>query len=195
QIEVAKRTLAAAKADHARALDSLRLTKDEVEHGIEEAQATLDATSADLVLAEQEYTRFTNLEKESAAPLRKAQEVTQARDSAQARRRVAETKLASARANQTQIAVATSRADAAEKTAEKAMKGVDLAETGNAQIHEMELLTEVKKEAVAEAQRGVQAADDQLKFTQIHAPFPGVIVKRYRYLGDFASAGVSILSL
>ena len=195
QIEVAKRTLAAAKADHARALDALRLTKDEVEHGIEEAKATLDATSADLLLAEQEYTRFTNLEKESAAPLRKAQEVTQVRDSAQARRRVAATKLASARANQTQISVAQSSAEAAEKGAEKAMKGVDLAETGNAQIHEMELLTEVKKQAVAEAQRGVQAADDQLKYTQIRAPYPGVVVKRYRHLGDFASAGVSILSM
>jgi membrane fusion protein (multidrug efflux system) len=195
QIEVAKRTLAAAGADHTRALDALRLTKDEVEHGIEEAKATLDATSADLVLAEQEYTRFTNLEKEKAAPLRKAQEVTQARDSAQARRRVAVTKLASARANQTQIAVATSAANAAEKSAEKAMKGVDLAETGNAQIREMELVTEVKKQAVNEAQRGVQAADDQLKYTQIRAPFPGVVVKRYRHLGDFASAGVSILSM
>ncbi len=195
QIEVAKRTLAAAKADHTRSQDALRLTKDEVAHGIEEAEAALDATSADLVLAEQEYTRFTKLEKESAAPLRKAQEVTQARDSSKARRRVAATKLDSARANQIQIAVGQSTAEAAEKSAEKASKGVDLAETGNAQIREMELLTEVKKQAVVEAQRGVQAADDQLKYTQIRAPFPGIVVKRYRHLGDFASAGVSILSM
>ena len=32
-------------------------------------------------------------------------------------------------------------------------------------------------------------------FTQIRAPFPGVVVKRYRHLGDFASPGVAILSM
>ena len=39
------------------------------------------------------------------------------------------------------------------------------------------------------------SAEDQLKYTQIHAPFPGIIVKRYRNLGDFASSGVPILSM
>ena len=52
-----------------------------------------------------------------------------------------------------QIDVGQSTLNAAEKSTEKAVEGVNLAETGNAQIHEMELLTEVKKEAVAEAKR------------------------------------------
>ena len=39
------------------------------------------------------------------------------------------------------------------------------------------------------------SAENQLKYTQIRAPFPGVVVKRYRHLGDFASAGVPILSM
>ena len=69
QIEIARRTLAAAKADQARAKDSLRLTQDEVEHGIEEAQAAFDAASADLLLAQQDYQRFTNLQKEQAVAL------------------------------------------------------------------------------------------------------------------------------
>jgi membrane fusion protein (multidrug efflux system) len=34
-----------------------------------------------------------------------------------------------------------------------------------------------------------------LAYTQIRAPFPGVVVKRYRHLGDFASPGVAILSM
>jgi membrane fusion protein (multidrug efflux system) len=195
QIEIARRTLAAAKADQARAKDSLGLTQDEVEHGIEEAQAGLDAASADLLLAQQDYERYTNLQKEQAVPLRRAEEATQARDSAQARRKLAAAKLATARANRMQIDVAQSTLNAAEKSTEKATEGVDLAETGNAQIHEMELLTEVKKEAVAEAQHALKSAEDQLAYTQIRAPLPGVIVKRYRHLGDFASAGIPILSM
>ena len=46
-----------------------------------------------------------------------------------------------------------------------------------------------------EARRALTSAEDQLKYTQIRAPFPGVVVKLYRHLGDFASAGVPILSM
>src|SRR5262249_3321614 len=80
--------------------------------------------------------------------------------------------------------------EAAEKTTQKASQGVDLAETGNAQIHEVELLTAVKKENVAEARQALTSAEDQLKYTQIRAPFPGVVVKSYRHLGDFSCCGV-----
>jgi membrane fusion protein (multidrug efflux system) len=195
QIEIARRTLAAAEADERRAKDAVKLTEDEVEHGIDEAKAALAATKADLVLAEQEYTRYTNLEKEMASPLRRAQQVTQERDAAKARRDLAVAKLAKAEAARTQIEVAKRTLEAAEKTTQKAAKGVDLAETGNAQIREVELLTAVKKEDVEDALRALAAAEDNLRYTQVRAPFPGIVVKRYRHLGDFASPGVAILSM
>jgi membrane fusion protein (multidrug efflux system) len=195
QIEIARRSLATAQADQARAKDALKLTEDEVEKGIEEAQAELEAAKADLVLAQQEYTRFTTLEKEQAVPLRRAQEVTRSRDSAEAHKNLAAAKLAKAQADRTRIEVAKRTLDAAEKTTEKAVKGVDLAETGNAQIREVELQTAVKKEDVEDALRALAAAEDNLRYTRIRAPFPGVVVKRYRHLGDFASAGVAILSM
>jgi membrane fusion protein (multidrug efflux system) len=195
QIEIARRSLATAQADQARAKEALKLTEDEVEKGIEEAQASLEASQADLVLAQQEYTRFTTLEKEQAVPLRRAQQVTQTRDSAEAHKSLAAAKLAKAQADRTRIEVAKRTLDAAEKTTEKSVKGVDLAETGNAQIREVEFLTAVKKEEVEDALRALAAAEDNLRYTQIRAPFPGVVVKRYRHLGDFASAGVAILSM
>jgi membrane fusion protein, multidrug efflux system len=195
QIEIARRSLAAARADQSRSQEALKLTVDDVEKGIDEAQAGLEAAKADLVLAQQEFTRFTNLQREEAVPLRRAQEVTQARDAAEARRKLAVAKLARAQANQTQVDVAKRTVEGAEKTAEKASKSVDLAETGNAQIREVELLTAVKKEDVEDARRALAAAEDNLGFTQIRAPIPGVVVKSYRHLGDFASAGVPILSM
>src|SRR5262249_28330872 len=39
------------------------------------------------------------------------------------------------------------------------------------------------------------SAETQLRFTRLVAPFPGVVVKRYRNLGDFASPGVAVLSM
>jgi membrane fusion protein (multidrug efflux system) len=195
QIEIARRSLAAARADQARARETLTLTESEVKHGIEEARAGLESAQADLVLAQQDYTRYTNLEKEQAVPLRRAQEVTQTRDAAEAHRKLAAAKLAKAVADRTQIEVAKRALEAAEKTTQKAHESVDLAETGNDQIHEVELLTVVKKEDVEDARRALAAAEDNLAFTKIRAPFPGVVVKRYRHLGDFASPGVAILSM
>jgi membrane fusion protein (multidrug efflux system) len=195
QIEIARRTLAAAEADQAKAKEALKLTEDEVEKGIDEAKASLAASKADLVLAEQEYTRYTTLEKEMASTLRRAQQVTQERDAARARRDLAVAKLAKAEAARTQIEVAKRTLEAAEKMTQKAAKAVDLAETGNAQIREVELQTAVKKEDVEDARRALESAEDNLRFTQVRAPFPGVVVKRYRHLGDFASPGVAVLSM
>jgi membrane fusion protein (multidrug efflux system) len=195
QIEIARRSVAVAQADQARAKETLKLTEDEVDKGIQEAQAGLEASRAELVLAQQEYTRFTKLEKEQAVPLRRAQEVTRTRDAAEANKNLAAAKLAKAEADRTRIEVAKRNLEAAEKTTQRSVKGVDLAETGNAQIREAEFLTVVKKEEVEDALRALAAAEDNLRYTRIHAPFPGVVVKRYRHLGDFASAGVAILSM
>ncbi len=48
---------------------------------------------------------------------------------------------------------------------------------------------------MVEARKALTSAEDQLKYTLIRAPFPGVVVKRFRHLGDFASAGIAILSM
>ena len=53
----------------------------------------------------------------------------------------------------------------------------------------------VKNEMVKDARIGLESAEHQFDFTQIRAPFPGMVVKRYRNLGDFVSAGTPILSM
>ena len=196
QIEIARRSFAAAKADEAKSQQALQVNRGRrpaSDRGRNRRGLTRPAQISGL--AQQEFTRFTNLQKDDAVPLRRAQEVTQARDSAEARRKLAETKLAQGRANQTQIEVGKRTVEAAQKTSEKAAKGVDLAETGEAQIRVVELLTVEKKQTVAEARSALTSAENLLKYTQIRAPFPGIIVKLYRHLGDFGSAGVPIVSM
>jgi membrane fusion protein, multidrug efflux system len=195
QIEIAKRTFAAAMADEARAKDSLQLTEDETEKGVEEAEAALEAAEADLLLAQQEHDRYTKLQKENAVPLHRAQEVIRTRDAAEAHRKLAAAKLAKAKADRVRVEVAKKTLEAAEKTTEKAVKGVDLAETGNAQIREVELLTAVKNEGVHEAESTLEAAVNDLAYTKLLAPFDGIVVKRYRHLGDFISSGVALVSM
>jgi membrane fusion protein (multidrug efflux system) len=195
QIEIAKRTYAAARADRARADESLKVTDDEVERGIDEAKAALDATKADRALAQIEYDRYSDLAKQNAVPQRKWDEVTRARDAADAHVRLADAKLAKAKGDRGKVTVARKTAEAAEAGEGKAEKSVSLAETGNEQIAEAEQLTVVKRQTVEEARRALTAAENTLGFTQIRAPFPGVVVRRARNLGDFASPGVAVLSL
>jgi membrane fusion protein (multidrug efflux system) len=171
KVDTARAELRRQQADEARTKASLKLTEDEVTKGIEEAQAGLEAARADLVLAQQEYTRYTNLQKEEAVPLRRAQQVTQARDAAAANKNLAAAKLAKAEADRTRIEVMKRTLVATEKATQKAALEVE------------------------DALLALTAAEDNLRYTRLRAPFPGVVVKRYRHLGDFASPGVAILSM
>src|SRR6266550_4326826 len=146
QIEIARRTLAAAEADRAKAEEAVKLTRDEVEKGIEEARAGVAAAQADFVLAEQEHDRFTSLYRQEAVPLRRSQEVTRSRDAAKAHVDLSEAKLAKALASRTQIEIAQRTVEVAQRSVEKTAKGVDLALTGNDQIRMVELLVIVKRD-------------------------------------------------
>jgi membrane fusion protein (multidrug efflux system) len=126
---------------------------------------------ANRTLAKQEYDRFIELAAQDAATKRRAEEVTRAHDAAKAEVELADARLA------------------------KACKLLDLAKTGYDQIREVELLVDVKKEIVKDAQIGLDSAKHVREFTQVRAPFPGVVVKRYRSLGDFVSAGTPLLSM
>jgi membrane fusion protein, multidrug efflux system len=194
-VEIARRTLAAAAADRGRAEESLKYTRDEVEKGIDEARAGVKAAQAALTLAELEYTRFTRLEQQGASTQQRQQQVTQSRDSASAQLDLAHAKLAKALASRTQIDVARHALEAAQKSEQKAAKGIDLSEIGYEQIHELELLVKVKEQSVEHARRALDAARHDLAYTQVKAPFPGIVVKRYRHLGDFSSAGSPLLSM
>jgi membrane fusion protein, multidrug efflux system len=195
QIDLTKQTLAVAKTEEARAKNALKLTTDEVNKTIDEAKAALEVANANLTLAKQEFDRFTELAALDATTKRKSEEVTRSHNAATAELRLADARLAKAEAARTRIDVATRDVEVAQSLVAKAVKAVDLAETGYYQIREVELLVGVKKEIVKDAQIGLESAEHQLQFTQIRAPFPGVVVKRYRSLGDFVSAGTPILSM
>jgi len=195
QINVAEQTLAGARREEARSDDALRLTTDEVHKSIDEARAAVEVAKANSVLAKQEYDRWTDLAAKGAATPQKAQEVTRAYDAAKAERRLADARLAKAEASLTRIEVAKRDQEVAQTLVAKAEKMLKLAETGHDQIREVEFMVGVKKEIVTDAQIALDSAQHQFQFIQVRAPFPGVVVKRYRNLGDFVSAGVPVLSM
>ncbi len=195
QIEIARRALAVALTDRSKAEVGLTLTEDDVEKGIDEARAELKATRADLLLAQQDHHRFTNLAQHGTSTQRELDQSTRSRDASEAHVDLAQARLAKAIAARHQIDVSRHALEAARTGADKATRSVELAETQNDQIHVVELAVEVKKETVEEARRALESAEDELAYTQIRAPSSGVVVKRFRHLGDFASVGSPILSM
>jgi membrane fusion protein (multidrug efflux system) len=178
QVEQARGKLELAEAELKRQEAGLTKLKNEVplqvdvaSKSVDEAQAAVALAKANLTLAKQEYDRFTQLAAQDASTKRKAEEVTRAHDAAKADLQLANARVA------------------------KADKALDLAKTGYDQIREVELLVGVKKEVVNDARIALRTAEDQFQFTQVRAPFPGAVVKRYRSLGDYASPGVPILSM
>jgi membrane fusion protein (multidrug efflux system) len=178
QVEQARGKLDLAEAELKRQQAGLTKLENEIplqidvaDQAVEEAVAAVAVARANLKLAKQEYDRFTTLARQDATTKRKAEEVTRAHDAAKAEVQLADARLA------------------------KARKMLDLARTGYDQIREVKLMVGVKKETVKDAQIALDSAKHQLQFTRIRAPFPGVVVKRYRNLGDFASPGVAILSM
>ncbi len=195
QIAIAEQTLAAARIEESRAKDNLKLVADEVPRTIDEAQAAVGVARANLTLAREEYDRFTVLANQNAVPRRRSDEVTRTYDAARSELTLAEARLAKTEAARTRIVVANRDLEVARALVEKASKTLDLAQTGNDQVRETELLVQVKKEMVQDAQIALDSAQHQFDFTQLLAPCPGVVVKRYRNLGDFASPGVAVLSM
>ena len=121
--------------------------------------------------------------------------MTQSRDSALAQVDLNQARLAKAVASLTQIDVARRTLESAQKSALKASTGINLAEVGHDQIRELELLVKVKERGVEQARRALEAAESDLEYTKIRAPFPGIVVKRYRHLGDYSPAGSPLLSM
>jgi len=178
QVEQAQGKLELAEAELKRQIAGLAKLRNEVplqidvaDQGVGEAEAAVGVAKANLTLAKQEYDRWTQLAAQDATTLRKAEEVTRMHDAAKAEIRLADARLA------------------------KARKMLDLAKTGYDQIREVEQMVEVKKEVVKDARISLDTAEHTYQFTEVRAPFPGVVVKRYRNLGDFVSAGTPILSM
>src|SRR5262245_29236294 len=131
QIDVARETLAGARTEETRAKDALKLTTDEVNKTIEEAQAAVELGKANLTLARQEYDRFSELAAQDAAPKRRAQEVTRAHDAAKAELRLADARLAKAEAARTKIEVANRDLEVARTAVAKASTALDLPAPGH----------------------------------------------------------------
>ena len=195
EIDISRKAVAAAQAEQAKDDATLKFTVDDVDKGIKETRAALQAAEAVFVLADEDYKRFSKLGREDAVSQRRSQEATKTYNSSKADVTLSQARLARALAAEKKIDVARQAALAAAQQTQKAERSLALAETRTLLIKQTERLVDVKRKQVEETRRALQVAETDLKYTRILAPFPGVIVHLYRHLGDYVPVGTPILSM
>jgi membrane fusion protein (multidrug efflux system) len=195
EIEIAQKALSAAQAEQAGDENTLQFTIQDVEKAIHEAQSDLAAARAQLVLAEKDHERYATLFAKEAGTQRESQEATKTFNVTQEEVKAAEARLGRALAARKKVDAAEQAALAASHESQKAEQALQLAQTRRLQITETERQVEVQSQFVREALRSLDVAKTTLRYTRIVAPFPGVVVKLYRHLGDHVPAGTPILSM
>ena len=195
EIEVAQRALAAAKAELVRDEKTLQFTETDVEKGIHEARSDLEAARARLDLAEKDQTRYATLFAREAATQRQSQEATRTYQTTQAEVTASEARLGRALAAEKKVEATRQAVVAAVQQVQKAEQSLALTRTRKLEITQAERQLEIKKQQVGEARRALEVAKTSLRYTQLVAPFPGVVVHLYRHLGDHVPAGTPVLSL
>jgi membrane fusion protein, multidrug efflux system len=195
EIAVAQKALDAARAEQARDEKTLHFTTEDVDKAIHEARSEVAAAQARLGLAEKDHKRYAALFAKEAATQRQSQEATRTFEVTKAEVKAAEAKLGRALAGRKKVDSVQQAALSAEHQAQKSEQALALAQTRRLQIKESERLVEVKRQQVVETRRSLDVAKTRLRYVRIVAPFPGVIVKLYRHLGDHVPVGTPILSL
>ncbi len=195
RITIAEMKQAIAREDQVKVSDTLALTTKDVEDGITAARNAVERARADLVLAEEDYKRYSELFKDGSVSERRSQEATRALHTARADVRIMEARLGQAEANRKQIAIAEQAVKSARHAVAEAGASVELAKLGNLQIEAGRKLVAERKQSVTEARRTLELAQTNLGYTRILAPSDGIVARKFRYLGDYARAGDPIFSV
>jgi membrane fusion protein (multidrug efflux system) len=195
RIAAAKAKLAAARDNEKKADAAVTMLTQDVGDAVEAAERSVDAAQAAVVLADEDFSRYSALYADGSVSQRRLQEATKTHDVAQAERKIADAKLGQAEANRQRIDIAQQELAAAENAVADAEAALELAKLGDSQIAVLERQVAENSKAVTEAQRSVELTETNLGYTKITAPFDCVIAKKWRHLGDYSHTGDPIFSI
>ncbi len=195
RVGIAEKKLAIAREDEVKAEAALQMVTRDVAKGIEAAEHAVEGARAVRVLADEDIERYSALYRDGSVSERKFQEATKSAKTAAADVRVAEAKLGQAEAGRQQVDIAERQLRAARHAVAEAEVTLDLARLGNLQVTVAQRLVGERKQEVTESQRALELARVKLGYTQIVAPYDGVIAKKWRHVGDYAHLGDPVFSM
>ncbi len=142
------------------------------------AAQAVEAAKADRVMAQEDVERFTILANAGSSTIRRMQEAVKAHNATSA---VVALRQRDHRSAQAEVSAAAQR--------------VELAKLGDVEIVALQDLVLQRQSDVEKAMRQLELADLKFSYTEVVAPFDGIIAKKWRYPGDYAHVGAPIVTL
>lgn len=195
QVAVAEQQVAVASSDRRGAAYRLTQTKASTQHDISAAEQAVRAAQANVNFARASMERFDALVGDRAVSpeeqdAKRAQYANAAAEFEQARVR-----LAQAKSDLVKVRMSAEGVDAAGQRHQQAQAQLKLARQGNLDIDEARLRIDANAQKVEAARTEVALREARLGYTELVSPFDGVVAKRFKFRGDYATPGVPVFSL
>src|SRR5262245_56651532 len=192
QIARAERELGVARNDQGAAERALARIRETVAHEIARAEQDLAAAKANMEFAEITLKRYNALVEGRAVGKEERDAKKAAYASNQALYEDARVKLAQANTNRKQIEIAEQTLGAATNRVRQATATLEITRVGVVDVEEARHRVEVATQKIELARRELARRQALLAYTDVVSPFDGVVVKRFRFKGDYATPGTAI---
>jgi len=195
QIAAAEHQLAVAQSQSQSTAHNLTQVRATFAHDVRLAEQGLQASQANLDFARVTAERWNALVEDRAVAPEERDAKQTSLATATAQHAQATTKLAQARSDLARVKAAEALAQAADQRGREAQAQLALARQGPLEIAEARRKVEAAAERVESARTELALQQTQLAYTDVVAPFDGVVAKRFKFRGDFGTPGVPIFSL
>jgi len=195
QIARAEQELAVTRNEQGAADRTLARIRETIAHEIARAEHDLAAAKANLEFADITLKRYDALVEGRAVGKEERDAKKTAYATNLALHEDAKVKLAQAHTNRKQIEIAEQTLEAAVNKVRQVAATLEIARVGLVDVEEARRRADVSTQKIELARRELARRQALLAYTDVVSPFDGVVVKRYRFKGDYATPGTAIFIL
>ncbi len=195
QIAAAEHQFGVAQNEGKSAAHILVQSRATFEHDVKLAEQGLTASKANLDFARVTAERWNALVEDRAVAPEERDAKQTSLATATAQHAQAGTRLAQAKSDLARVRSAEALALAAEQRGSEAQAQLAIARQGPLEIAEASRKVDAAAGRIEAALAELALQETQLGYTDVVAPFDGVVAKRFKFRGDFGTPGVPIFSL
>ena len=195
QIVAAERQLAIAQNQSKTASHNVAQARSTFEHDLRLAEQGVNASQANLDFARVTAERWNALVADRAVAPEERDAKQTSLANATAQHAQANTRLAQAKSDVARVHATEATARAADQRVQEAQAQLAIARQGPLEIAEARRKVEAAAQRIEAARADLALQQTQLGYTELVAPFDGVVAKRFKFRGDYGTPGVPIFSL
>lgn len=195
QVALAEQQLAVAGNERRSAAYHLSQTKATTRHDVSAAEQAVRAAQANLDFARASLERWNALVDDRAVSPEERDAKRAQYANAAAQYQQARVRWAQANSDLVRVRMSEETVDTARQRHQQAQAQLTLARQGTLDIGEAKLKVQANAQRVEAARTELALRQARLGYTEVASPFDGVVAKRFKFRGDYATPGVPIFSL